>query len=202
MRHLSSGVVACTTAWALVGCAAPGGPCNNFCGAGTECRDNVCVVAKAQPEPQLDAEPEPDKKKRRRRRRRKGGGGDSSPAAGGLPYNDGAIPRYRADRLENIGEGTERLSDRRVRQELSTVEPDFNNCLSRASALTDAELSGQVTFQIGIEPSGKVWGVNARVPSSWDVPGLRACFRNAVYDHRFPSWDGQPMGVDYHFRVD
>lgn len=165
------------------------------------CEAGKCIVAP----PEAEAEPEPEEpegNKRRKRRRRRGGGGDGAAANGRLPDKDGHIPRYRADRTETIGEGSERLSDRRVRQELAEAEPAFNRCLERASEVTDATLAGTVSFKLGIEPSGKVWGVNASLPKSWNVPGLKACFRKAVYAHRFPSWDGPSMGVDYHFQVD
>lgn len=172
-----------------------------MCGPGTVCDGSKCVVAAT---PALDdEEPEPeDAKGSERRRRRKKAPGNAAPASGGLPDRDGHIPRFRADRLEQIGEGSERLSDRTIRQELSTIEPAFDRCLARASEVTDATLSGTVSFKIGIEPTGKVWGVNASLPKAWGVPGLRACFRTAIYDHRFPSWDGPATGVDYHFTVD
>jgi hypothetical protein len=188
---------------ALLGCQPSTEDCGGFCGEGTVCEAGKCVVA---PPPSTEPEPEPapedGKSRRRRRGKRRGGGDDDAPAAGGLPDKDGHIPRYRADRDEQIGEGGERLSDRKVRQELSGLEPKFNDCLQRASAVTDAALTGTVSFQIGIEPSGKVWGINAKLPSSWDVPGLRACFRKVIWGHRFPSWSGPSMGVDYHFKVD
>ncbi len=182
------------------GCPAPTENCAGMCGPGTVCEQGQCVVAPAaesEPEP----EPEPDTKKKRRRRGKRRSGDESS-AKGGLDDKDGHIPRYRADRDEQIDEGGERMSDRKVRQELRGLEPDFNRCLSRASEVTDAALSGTVSFQIGIESSGKVWGVNAKLPSSWGVPGLRACFRKIIHGHRFPSWNGPAMGVDYHFKVD
>lgn len=174
--------------------------CGGFCGEGTVCEAGKCVVA-PPPEPEAEPEDEEPKGKKRRRRRRKGGG-DEATASGSLPDKDGHVPRYRGDRQEEIGEGSERLSDRKIRSELAKVEPAFNRCLARASEVTDATLAGTVSFKIGIEPTGKVWGVNASLPKSWGVPGLKACFRNAVYDHRFPSWDGPATGVDYHFQVD
>lgn len=181
------------------GCDRSAEDCGGFCGEGTVCQAGKCVVG--SPEPLAEPEPEPEQASGKKRRRRKGTGKDA-PASGGLPDQDGHIPRYRADRDEQIGEGNERISDRRIRQELSTLEPAFNRCLARAAEVTDAALAGTVSFKIGIEPSGKVWGVNASLPSSWDVPGLRACFRTVVYEHRFPSWDGPATGVDYHFTVD
>jgi len=189
-----------------LGCPPSTEDCGGFCGPGTVCTEGRCVV---QPEPEPEAEPEPESdakagnKRRRRRGRRGGGGGDEDPpAAGGLDDRDGHIPRYRSDREEVLGEGGERPSDRSIRQQLSRLEPAFDRCLARAAAVTDTALSGTVTFQIGIEPSGKVWGVNARLPPAWDVPGLRACFRIVVFDHRFDGWSGPSMSVDYHFQVE
>ncbi|MCH9687061.1 MAG: hypothetical protein K0V04_36840 [Deltaproteobacteria bacterium] len=183
---------------AAIGCQSNPAACGGFCGEGTVCEAGRCIVAPL-PEPEVEAEPEAKGgKKRRRKGKRKGG----RTAAGGLDDRDGHIPRYRAKRDEQIPEGSERLSDRKVRQQMRTLEPAFNRCLERASQVTDATLTGSVSFTVGIEPSGKVWGVNARLPSKWGVEGLRACFRKVVYGHRFPSWDGPSMGVDYHFQVD
>lgn len=195
-------VITITGLGGIVSCSPSSDDCGGFCGEGTVCESGRCIVAPA-PEAETPAEPAPeDGKKKRRRRGKRRGGGDGAVAAGGLSDKDGHIPRYRPDRDEQIGEGGERLGDRKVRQQLATLEPAFNRCLSRAAEVTDATLTGQVTFQIGIEPSGKVWGVNARLPGSWSVPGLRACFRKVIWGHRFPSWNGPSMGVDYHFKVD
>ncbi len=181
------------------GCQPQDAQCGGYCGAGTVCEAGRCVVAPPS-EPAAEPEPEPSGgKKRRGKKRRRKKGGDT---ATGLNDRDGHIPRYRANRTEQLGEGSERLSDRKVRQQMSTLEPAFNRCLERASQVTDVALTGTVSFTVGIEPSGKVWGVNARLPSSWGVSGLRACFRKVVFGHRFPSWDGPSMGVDYHFEVD
>lgn len=184
----------------VLGCDRSTEDCAGRCGEGTRCESGKCVVAAAeQPEPEAKTDEAEPSERRRRRRGKRGGGGTQR---GGLPDKDDHVPRYRADRSEQIGEGSQRLSDRTIRKELAEVEPAFNRCLARASEVTDTELSGTVSFKLGIEPSGKVWGVNASVPSSWGVPGLKACFRNAVYEHRFPSWDGPAAGVDYHFKVD
>ncbi|MCB9717779.1 MAG: hypothetical protein H6712_28280 [Myxococcales bacterium] len=198
MRRLVM-LAALATGPGLLACDRSTEDCGGHCGAGTVCEADKCVVAPG-PEPEAEPEPEEPSDKKRRRRRRKDGGDPAT--GGGLPDRDANVPRYRADRLEEIGEGSERISDRRIRQELAEIEPAFNRCLARASEVSDATLSGTVSFQIGIEPTGKVWGVNATLPSSWGVPGLKACFRNAVYEHRFPSWDGPATGVDYHFTVD
>ena len=176
--------------------------CGGFCGDGTVCQAGKCVVAavKAEAEVEVEAE-EPRGKKKRRRKGGKDGAADEGGGAG-LPDQDGHIPRYRADRDEAIGEGTERLSDRRVRQELATLEPAFDRCLARAAEVSEVELAGTVSFKIGIEATGKVWGVNASLPGGWEVPGLRVILRKVVWEHRFPSWDGPAMGVDYHFVVE
>jgi len=181
------------------GCNPSADQCGGFCGASTICEADRCVVA---PPPPSEAEPEAEEPKGKKRRRRRGGKRKDSAAHGSLPDKDGHIPRYRADRVEQIGEGSERLPDRKVRQELATIEPAFNRCLARASEVTDTALAGTVSFKVGIESSGKVWGINAKLPSSWGVDGLRACFRKAIFGHRFPRWDGPAMGVDYHFQVD
>jgi hypothetical protein len=43
--------------------------------------------------------------------------------------------------------------------------------------------------------------VNVKAPTHLQVFGIVPCLRKAVYDARFPSWDGPPMRVEYRFAV-
>ena len=187
---------------AVAGCR-PAGECEGYCGAGTRCEADKCVPDVADEEPvAADEDVGKGKKKRRKGRRRKGRrGDDGGEEAVGLTVDDSHVPKYDPNRTETIGEGTERLSDRKVRQHLRRLEPKFNSCIERAAMATDDALTGVVYFNIGIEPTGKVWGVTVKAPAALKRHKVAACMRVAVYKTKFPSWNGPSMGVDYSFEV-
>lgn len=193
-------------AWAVAsaGCKPPG-ECGGFCGAGTRCEGDKCVPDEPDEEPVVAEDDGKGKKKKRRRRRKgkrgDGGDGDGGDAPAGLNVDDSHVPKYNPNRTETIGEGTERLSDRKVRQHLRKLEPKFNSCIERAAMATDDALTGVVYFNIGIEPTGKVWGVTVKAPAALKRHKVAACMRVAVYKTKFPSWNGPSMGVDYSFEV-
>lgn len=177
--------------------------CYDVCGPGTTCEDRRCVVAQVEDEADDDGKDEPRRKKSRRgrRRSRKGKpGADSGPPI----VDDSHIPKYDPNRTQTIGmsDGTERLPDRTVRAEMREVTPRFNKCLENASARIEGELgSGRIDFVFSVEPTGKVSSVTVKPPANLRVEGLVPCLRKAVFDHRFPSYDGPTMGVDYSFEV-
>lgn len=181
-------------------------PCDDRCGLGTRCLEGKCVVDDAPPEDATTgsgASPTAERGRRKGKRRR----GATNEAADGRAtapvYDDSSIPRYDPERVQSIGEGSgsERLPDRTVRQHLDRIEPGINACI-RELVEAGVEIgSGQVSFQIGIEPSGKVWGITASAPSALKASGVVACMRTKIHAHRFPAWDGPAMGVDYSFEV-
>jgi hypothetical protein len=203
LRRLGLAVVA------LVPVACDPAPCDDRCGPGTRCQSGKCVVEEA---PAVDttgaaraAAPDEGRRKGRRKGRRGRGRSDADgPATASAPvFDDSAIPRFDPNRVQTIGEGqgSERLSDRKVRQQLERLEPRFNRCIEQVASAGVEVGSGQVSFEIGIEPSGKVWGITATAPKALRASGVVACMRGAIHGHRFPSWDGPPMGVDYSFDV-
>lgn len=113
------------------------------------------------------------------------------------------MPRYNANRTQKIGmdDGSERLSDFKVKNHMKRLESKFNDCIERAAMASDVALSGTVKFTIGVEPTGKVWGVTVKAPGSMKKAGVVACIRVVVHKSRFPTWDGPSMGVDYSFDV-
>lgn len=207
MRALAPIVPLLSLALFLPGCKdeAAAARCYDVCGPGTACEDGQCVIPTAE-EPE---EPEDDakgkKKKRRRRGSRKGhtvGGAEDLPPF--EPMKDSHIPRYDPKATRNLDDspGSERLSDFEANKQLRRLEPKFNKCIATAAQYSDKDIgSGSITFLIGIKPNGKVSGVNVKAPSNLRVFGIVPCLRNAVYRHRFPTWDGPPMGVDYSFDV-
>ena len=188
-----------------LGCK-PAGECGGFCGPGTHCESGRCVPdLPDEPEAVVPADDDGKKKKKRRRGRKGKHGADDEGGGDGLgeplAVDDSRVPNYNPNRTETIGEGTERLPDREVRSHLRRLESKFNRCIEQASLSTNDEIKGTVDFTIGIEPSGKVWGVTAKAPAIMKKHGVVACLRVAIHKYRFPKWDGPSMGVDYSFDV-
>jgi hypothetical protein len=186
----------------LAACDPSPGPdaCYGVCGDGTQCEAGKCVVAEV-PEP----EPEPEatgKKKKRRRSSKKSS--NKTAKSGFTPEDDSSVPGYdpKATKTMNLKAGTERLSDRTIRQHLSRLEPKFNKCIEKSALAHDDALEGELDFILSIEPSGKVGGVTVKASGNLKSAGVVPCARKVVYGHRFPSFDGSTMGVDYSFKVD
>ncbi|TPV96891.1 MAG: hypothetical protein B7733_02395 [Myxococcales bacterium FL481] len=180
--------------------------CGGFCGESTSCREGACLPTETAEAP---SEPTPNKRKRKRRRKRpRPASGDASPPDDDLPpfvpVNDSRIPRYRAKKaqvLEMDGDG-ERLSDDVIQAHLRRIEPKFDQCLRTAAMYSDEELgTGDIDVVLGITSTGKVTGVTAKAPPNLRVFGIVPCVRKAVYEHRFPAFQGMDMHVDYSFAV-
>jgi hypothetical protein len=181
-------------------------PCAGYCGDGTVCINDQCRIVEAS-EPEVEtAEPEPDKNKKRRRRKRGGGGeaGAEEGAEGFVPVDDSHIPRFNpnADRTIDLDAGSERLSDAVIDRELAKLDPDFQRCITTAAKHSADELPhGTIRYELGIAGSGKVTGVNVKAPSGLKVFGIVPCVRKAVYDHRFPKFDGPTMSAKNSFSI-
>lgn len=197
--------------WALVAialvtaCGADGpgeDECFGVCGPGTRCAAGTCVVAEVAATPETTP-PEDAKRSRRGRRRRADDAPDGAAIDGAAyqPVDDRKIPRYDPDATVVLdpAAGSERLDDTRVRASLRALEPAFDRCIADAVAAGIDVGSGEVRFELGVAPSGKVTGVNARAPAALRDAGVDGCLRKAIYEHRFPGYDGPPMGVDYSF---
>jgi hypothetical protein len=191
----------------LAGCPQPDpATCGGFCGEGTVCLNAKCAVAEVLPDEEELEEDDTGKKKRRRRRGRRGAGDDGAEAGEKfVPVNDSAVPRYGNNRGQTISEdgGTERLSNRKVQQHMGTLEGRFNKCIATAAQLAPDDLGrGRISFDLNVEPSGKVSGVSVQAPKNLKVFGIIPCIRVAVHNSRFPTWDGPSMRVEYSFQVE
>ncbi len=114
------------------------------------------------------------------------------------------MPGYdpKASKGLDMNAGTDRLTDRTIRQHLSGLESKFNACIEKSALAHDGALQGELDFVLSIEPSGKVGGVTVKGSGNLTKAGVVPCARKVVYGHRFPSFDGSTMGVDYSFKVD
>ncbi len=203
-------------AWWQLGPGFTSAPCRDMCGEGTVCDGERCA-----PKPPVEAEAEPDekaskgtKKRRRRGRKRRGKPGAQGSEDDGawddaedelppfVPVNDKHIPQYK-NKTVNLDEyGSERLGDDVVNQHMSRLNGRFQKCIETAAMYSESDLgSGTLSFRIRLKPDGKVDGVSVKAPANLKVFGIVPCARKVVYDHRFPKYDGPPMGVDFSFDV-
>jgi hypothetical protein len=174
--------------------------CHGVCGEGTRCEAGRCIATAPPVEP---AAPEPEGKKRGRKGKRRGSAGESEGGAGSYqPVSDRHIPAYDASASTVLGDvGSERPDDASVRKELRALEPGFDRCIADAVAGGVTVGSGRVDFVFGLTASGKVEGVNAEAPAAIRDAGIVPCLRKVIFEHRFPPYDGPPMGVDYSFEI-
>ncbi|MCB9701445.1 MAG: hypothetical protein H6711_06110 [Myxococcales bacterium] len=197
--------------WLLIAQAEPesAAPCDDRCGPGTTCEDDLCVAV-AAPE---EAEPEAKGKRPRRRKGARKRGSAAGGDEGDVEAGDGAsarpqvddrnIPQFSADEPQTIDlkAGSERLSDAQVNAAMRTLTPRFQSCIADAAS-GGGELRGTVKISARVGGDGKVLSVSASAPAAIRESGAIPCIRKAVYDHRFPSRDGPAMAVDLRFDVD
>jgi hypothetical protein len=191
-------------------------PCGGLCGAGTECVADRC-------QPIVEAAPEkPDKKgkKRKQKRKRRVAKAGSAPApsdaspdepAGDdepeaptqapppfVPVDDSKIPQFSNAEPQTLDlkAGSERLSESELDRHFAQVTPNIQRCVTTASAYGDIP-AGSLKFKLRILPSGKVESVTLTAASGLRVWGIPSCSRKAVYDHRFPAFDGAAMAVSF-----
>ncbi len=180
---------------------APGAAeCFGICGDGTHCVAGRCVAIAAAPEP-VAVEPDDPKRGRKGKRRARGGEGEGDAVAAWSPISDRDVPRYDPKAQTALGEGSERPDDATVRAELRRLEPAFDRCIADAAAAGVTIGTGRVEFELGLTPTGKVAGVNAKAPPAIRESGVVPCLRKVIYDHRFPKYDGPPIPVDYSFEI-
>lgn len=198
---------------------APKPDCAALCGPGTTCVEGQCVAdaPAATPAP----EPRKTKKKQRKTKRVRRTGSkttatspaeqpadafDDDPADKPPPFvpvDDRKIPQFQSQHTQTIdlNAGSERPSDRVLDQHFAQITPKISACVVTASRHGEVG-SGRLAVKLRLAPSGKVESVSVKAPASLAVWGIVPCARKAVYDHRFPSYDGPSVGVDFAVDVD
>lgn len=192
----------------------PAEPCGGRCGPGTECVADRCETVAA-------AEPAPTETKAKRGRRGKRGkrgasagaaevaAGETAAAASDEPLppfvavDDRKIPEFSAAEPQalDMKAGSERLSEAVLDQHFARVNPAIVDCVTTASRYGELG-SGSLKFKLRILPTGKVESVSVTAPASLRVWGIVPCARKAVFDHRFPTFDGPAIAVNFGVDVD
>lgn len=215
--RILAGVALAATSAAVACQPASTAPCGGFCGPGTECVDDRCVqAAPAAPEP----DPAPSKAKKGKRGKRRGTADPAASAADAdegsepppssdeplppfVPVDDSKIPAFsNADpQVLDLKAGSERLDERTLDQHFARVSPAIQTCVTTASRYGEVG-SGNLAFKLRLLPTGKVESVSVTAPASLRVWSIPACARKAVYQHRFPTFDGPAMAVTFSVDID
>ena len=185
----------------------PADACGGACGSGTVCEAGQCRIEDLD-EGETEGSEEPsdaDGNKKRRGKRRRGKGGEAGEELAGPPLaDDSKVPRFdaKADQTIGMSDGSGRLSDAQVDRELAKLDKAFERCVMDANARVAELGAGRVSMKFGVDGKGKVTGVNVSAPGNLKDAGVVPCVRVAVFEHRFPAFDGPVMKVKSSFTVD
>lgn len=130
---------------------------------------------------------------------------DEVPDPGSLV--EGGVPEFNAarDRASNMHRGEERLQEIDIHAHMMGMQPQIFACVDLASCYEDgAELPGQGDLDLFFElhPDGHVAAVSVKASPGLDHPSVVACTRQAMFEYRFPSYDGGQMMVEYTISIE
>lgn len=121
------------------------------------------------------------------------------------PVDDTEIPRMdpNRQRATNMDNGEESLDDKALLLHLDTATTEVLDCVTMASCY-DAEPvpSGEIDFAFEVDPGGRVQAVDVDPSDGLDRWGVAACARKAIYETRFPSYDGGHLIVSYSIEIE
>ena len=121
------------------------------------------------------------------------------------PIDDTEIPRMDPERQRatNMYNGDESLDDKALMLHLDTATTEVLDCVTMA-ACYDAEAvpAGEIDFAFEVDPGGHVRAVDVDPSEGLDRWGVAACARKAIYETRFPSYDGGHMIVSYSLEIE
>jgi len=138
------------------------------------------------------------------------------PHFGECPYDDGDIPPYEAvddghvpgldperSRLTNMDAGEETIHNDALLRILDHATTEVLGCVSVSACYDERALEpGSIELLFEVAPDGKVRGVDVEPSAGLDHTGVRQCARLAIWDTKFPAFDGADMVVDYHLDID
>jgi len=121
------------------------------------------------------------------------------------PVDDTEIPRLDPERQRatTMYNGDESLDDKALLLHLDTATTEVLGCVTMA-ACYDAEdvPAGEIEFAFEVDPGGRVQAVDVDPSEGLDRWGVAACARKAIYETRFPSYDGGHLIVSYSIAIE
>lgn len=119
--------------------------------------------------------------------------------------DDSGVPEFDMARmrLSNMYSGDESLPEQVLLGHLQFATSEVFECLSLAACYEGEEIGrGEIEFAFEVEPAGRVRAVNVAASEALDRWGLVACARRAIYETRFPAYDGGSAFVRYTLELD
>ena len=120
---------------------------------------------------------------------------------------DQTVPEFNArrGRASNMHRWEESLQDIDLHQHMMGLQGTIFGCVDLAACYEDgADLpgAGDLDFDFELEPNGRVAAVSVEVSPGLDHPSVVACARQAMFEYRFPSYDGGQMMVEYTMTIE
>lgn len=120
---------------------------------------------------------------------------------------DARVPEFDAarNRASNMQRGNERLQDIDLHEHMMGMQGQIFACVDLVACYEDgAELdgAGDLDFDFELRPDGRVAAVSVEASPGLDHPSVVACARQAMFDYRFPSYDGGQMMIEYTMTIE
>jgi hypothetical protein len=118
------------------------------------------------------------------------------------PIDDSGVPQFDLDaprKLDmNATHGDEQLAEDAVNRNMREIEYALNECFSRSACYNEGTFpGGTMAFSFRLMSSGQVESVKVDAPEEMDIFSTIQCARKAIFDHRFPEYDGPAMTISY-----
>jgi hypothetical protein len=104
--------------------------------------------------------------------------------------------------------GSESVDDYAVQQAFNQSFGGIDECVltikERKGMTADTQIPGDLDIAVQLDPkTGKAAAVNATLPGKYDNDTtFKDCIRNAVAQVEFPTYDGQPVTVEFYTQLD
>ncbi|MCA9649261.1 MAG: hypothetical protein H6712_10930 [Myxococcales bacterium] len=120
---------------------------------------------------------------------------------------DDSIPQLdrSRSRRSNFHRGDESLQEVDLHEHLMGMQGQIFACVDLAACYDDgAELSGsgELDFEFELTHEGRVAAVSVTASPGLDHPSVIACARRAMFEYRFPSYDGGQMMISYSMTIE
>lgn len=121
------------------------------------------------------------------------------------PVDDGHVPGLdpQRSRLTNMDAGEATIHNEALLQHLNHATAEVLACVSVSACYDDRPLEpGSIDLAFELAPNGDVRGVDVEPTAELDHKGIRECARRAIWDTKFPAFDGADMVVSYRLDID
>ena len=121
------------------------------------------------------------------------------------PADDGHVPSMDPERtrVTNMNAGSGTIHNEALLQLLDHATAEVLSCVSVSACYDERALEpGEIDLVFEVAPDGAVRGVDVELTEGLDHTGIRACARLAIWETKFPAFDGADMVVTYQLEID